>query len=327
MLSLSKVSIIIPVFNAGEHIFHLISDLQQQTFREFEAIFIDDGSTDNTSKVIKDFMSEDKRIKLVRQNNLGVSSARKRGWEESSSDFIIFIDSDDRFSSNFVSEYFKTIVRTGNDIEFFSIHYENEDRSTKHFGFLKENDRKTFSASDLLIQIGSLKLWGYPFMYISKRASWNLEMFDKSFRIQEDTVAIVNFILANPNLKAGTNSLSYYRYVYNPKSAMHSLRAEDYWNMVDVGDTITKRAKLSGFSSNIIRILNGVKLSALMNVVANSILEKNWQDFEISRTKFLKTYKQTKIINRNVYIRRFLQYILIEIRAKHILSKLYSNMK
>jgi glycosyltransferase involved in cell wall biosynthesis len=88
------VSIIIPVYNAEKYIAETIKSVLAQTYTNWELIIINDGSTDNSERVIKQFLV-DERIKYYPQKNTGVSVARNNGMAKSKGDFIAFLDADD----------------------------------------------------------------------------------------------------------------------------------------------------------------------------------------------------------------------------------------
>ncbi len=87
-----KVSVIIPTYNREEYICETIQSVLSQTFKDFEIIVIDDGSTDNTKKKLEAFGS---KIKLIEQKNSERAIARNNGVQNSSGEYIAFIDSDD----------------------------------------------------------------------------------------------------------------------------------------------------------------------------------------------------------------------------------------
>ena len=90
-----KVSIIIPVFNSKEFIGRCIESLQAQTFNDWEAICIDDGSIDGSGEILDRFALEDSRIRVIHKANEGLSVARNAGILQSKGEWIFFIDSDD----------------------------------------------------------------------------------------------------------------------------------------------------------------------------------------------------------------------------------------
>ena len=88
-----KVSVILPVYNAANTVGKTITSVLRQTLKDIEVIIVDDGSDIKTKRVIKKF--RDKRIKLIEQENSGVSSARNSGIKAAEGKFVFFIDSDD----------------------------------------------------------------------------------------------------------------------------------------------------------------------------------------------------------------------------------------
>ena len=96
-----RFSVVIPLYNKDVHIVPTLHSVLAQTFNDFEVIVIDDGSTDNSFQQAKSVL--DSRIKIVQQNNQGESAARNRGIEESSTDYIAFLDADDYWREDHLS--------------------------------------------------------------------------------------------------------------------------------------------------------------------------------------------------------------------------------
>lgn len=90
-----KVSIIIPVYNGEAFLEECLLSVAAQTFRDFEAIIVNDGSTDRTLEIAKRFASRDSRFKIVTTSNRGVSAARNTGVNLATGDFLTFVDGDD----------------------------------------------------------------------------------------------------------------------------------------------------------------------------------------------------------------------------------------
>ena len=89
----SKISIVIPTYNQAEYLQEAIESVFSQTYKNTEIIIIDDGSTDNTLKVVNSF--NDNKIIFIQQRNKGASSARNTGIKEANGEYIAFLDSDD----------------------------------------------------------------------------------------------------------------------------------------------------------------------------------------------------------------------------------------
>ena len=90
-----KISVIIPVYNCEKSIKKCIESICQQSLEEIEILLINDGSTDNTSKIIKEYQKLDDRIVILEQKNSGPSAARNRGIKSARGQYIGFADSDD----------------------------------------------------------------------------------------------------------------------------------------------------------------------------------------------------------------------------------------
>ena len=100
-----KISVIIPLFNKSSYIARALNSVLNQTYQDFEVIVVDDGSTDDGAEIVVGF--NDSRIRLIRQENRGVSAARNRGVNEATSDFIAFLDADDEW----MPRHLETIIR------------------------------------------------------------------------------------------------------------------------------------------------------------------------------------------------------------------------
>ncbi len=95
-----KISIIIPVYNAAEFLPECLDSCLNQTLKEIEIICVDDGSTDNSLHILKEYAQKDARIKVMHQANLGRTIARNNAMEVASGTFIQFLDADDYLESN-----------------------------------------------------------------------------------------------------------------------------------------------------------------------------------------------------------------------------------
>ena len=98
-------SVIVPVYNTEQTIEKCINSILRQGVEDFELILIDDGSTDSSLLICQDYASRDPRIILFSQNNKGVSTARNKGIELSSGNYLVFIDSDDYVDPDYLSAF------------------------------------------------------------------------------------------------------------------------------------------------------------------------------------------------------------------------------
>ena len=98
----TKVSIIVPLFNAEKFAKRCIESVLMQTFKNYELILIDDGSKDKTGEICDKYAEKDTRIKVIHKNNGGVSSARNTGLDMAKGEWITFLDADDWIEPNFL---------------------------------------------------------------------------------------------------------------------------------------------------------------------------------------------------------------------------------
>ena len=89
------LSVIVPVYNVEDHLHKCVDSIINQTFQDFEIILVNDGSTDSSPQICEDYLKKDARIKVIHQQNEGVSVARNTGIELAEGDYITFVDSDD----------------------------------------------------------------------------------------------------------------------------------------------------------------------------------------------------------------------------------------
>ena len=111
---MKDISIIVPIYNAERYINKCLNSIIKQTKKELEIILINDGSTDNTEKIIKSY--KDKRIKYFKNDNHGIGYSRNFGIEKATSKYIMFLDSDDYLKINACEELFKKAEKDNLDI-------------------------------------------------------------------------------------------------------------------------------------------------------------------------------------------------------------------
>ncbi|GAB1543637.1 glycosyltransferase [Scytonema sp. NUACC21] len=90
-----KVSVVVPAYNVSSYIEDTLRSLQQQSFKEFEVLIVDDGSTDNTAEIVKPYVKQDSRFQLWQKQNGGLSSARNHGICHARGEYIALLDGDD----------------------------------------------------------------------------------------------------------------------------------------------------------------------------------------------------------------------------------------
>lgn len=110
------ISIIVPVYNVEKYLRKCLNSIITQTYENLEIICIDDGSPDNSIDILNEFIKKDKRIKIIRQKNQGLSGARNTGISNATGKYIMFIDSDDWIEQNMVELMAKKMIGKNLDL-------------------------------------------------------------------------------------------------------------------------------------------------------------------------------------------------------------------
>ena len=136
-----KISVIVPVFNTSEYLKESIDSIINQTFADFEVIFVDDGSTDDSWEILKSYNSKDSRVKTLKQPNLGAGIARNNGLSQAKGEYLLFLDSDDFFSPNlFERAYNKAILEKADIVIYRANTYNDKTKkyNDAHWAYRRE---------------------------------------------------------------------------------------------------------------------------------------------------------------------------------------------
>lgn len=110
------ISVIVPVYNVGEYLCECIDSILSQTYQNLEIILVDDGSMDDCPELCDSYASKDSRVKVIHQENRGLSAARNKGYEASSGRYIAFVDADDMIFSTYIEMLYSLIVKNNAQI-------------------------------------------------------------------------------------------------------------------------------------------------------------------------------------------------------------------
>lgn len=128
---MAKISIILAVYNGAEDVGRCIDSLRSQTYRDIEIICVDDGSTDNTLEILKQYAGEDERIRVLEQGvNKKLLLAIKRGVTEATGDYIMFVDDDDWYEPNACERVAEIIADKQPDVIYFGTNLVETDGKT-----------------------------------------------------------------------------------------------------------------------------------------------------------------------------------------------------
>ncbi len=110
-----KISVIIPVYEVERYLRRCLDSVIAQTFTDWEAICVDDGSMDDSGKILDEYAARDKRFRVIHKENAGVSAARNDGIKLARGEFVHFMDSDDFIDPDYYEKMIDALVRAGAD--------------------------------------------------------------------------------------------------------------------------------------------------------------------------------------------------------------------
>ncbi len=110
------ISVIIPVYKVEKYLRECVDCILMQSYTDFELILVDDGSPDRCGEICEEYSRRDGRVRVIHQENQGLSGARNTGMEAANGDYITFVDSDDRVSPQYLSVLYKALTDTDADI-------------------------------------------------------------------------------------------------------------------------------------------------------------------------------------------------------------------
>lgn len=221
-----KISVIIPAFNAEKTIEKCVYSVQKQIYSVLEIIVVNDGSTDNTERVVERLAKNDNRIKLYTINNRGVSHARNYGIDRATGKYITFIDSDDYIDDDM---YYKMMrYFEDSDIKIVHCSYKNVNETGKIISVVGGKDKEYFQEHDEAVTClikGSLFAGG-TWNKIYDISLFDGLRFDESIKYNEDV--LINFQLFDKAEKSVYIDSPFYNYVAYDNSSTHSANGLDF---------------------------------------------------------------------------------------------------
>lgn len=208
-----QVSIVIPCWNCERQVARCLDSVLAQTFADWEAVVVNDGSTDGSAEILARYAAKDPRIRVVTQENRGQAAARNRALGLASGEYVAFLDADDFYDADFLRDLVSEARRTGADVVMTNTRFVDGE-SRRETGL----DRRVLT--DFAAKVGVLPhggVWDKAFRASLIRDSG---MTFPEGRCYEDTPFLVK-ALFHANALAVTGGAAY-NYVTNPDSTLHN---------------------------------------------------------------------------------------------------------
>lgn len=145
-----RISVLMPAYNVEKYIAASLDSLLQQTYQDFEIVVVNDGSTDQTGSILESYRKRDPRVRVIHQENQGISVTRNRTLELAEGDYITFIDSDDTVKPEYLEKLYETALEKDADMVFCPYYGFLEEKGTFQMPLLEDGYlTKEFTGEEL----------------------------------------------------------------------------------------------------------------------------------------------------------------------------------
>ena len=268
------ISVIVPAFNVESTIIRTLDSILAQTYPEIEVIVVDDGSADETGKVIDNYASQHKRVTAIHTENQGVTAARLTGVAQASGEWIGFVDGDDEIEPDMYELLLKNAERYGADISHCGYQMIFADGRVSYFhntGCLVHQDRTT-GMKDLLD--GTMVEPGLCNKLFRKTLFYSLlhtEVMDRSIKINEEL--LMNYILfSNANMSVFQDICKYHYLIRSTSASRASLNQHKIFDPIRVKQLILDM-KINGMTESAEKAYIGT----CVNVYNSLVVDKSGQ--------------------------------------------------
>ncbi|MCR4911069.1 MAG: glycosyltransferase [Bacilli bacterium] len=228
-------SVVVPVYNVENYVSKCLETLINQTFKDFELIIVNDGATDCSLSICKEYAKKDKRIRIITQENKGLAIARRTGALKAKGDYIVNVDSDDWVDENYLEEMANIINNCHVDVVCMN-HYENDDKLIQNANF-----------NDIILDKEGIKKVIYPYLIRNVRyeyfrpTAWakafKRELFTNNtcttrIQVGEDGAVICPIIVQSNNIYL--SSKAYYHYRISDGSMIQNKKPRNYSDVINV---------------------------------------------------------------------------------------------
>lgn len=285
------VSVIVPVYNGAGFITDSLESVKGQTHDSLECIIVDDGSTDNTGNIVKEWIKDDNRFSYVFQSNLGLSGARNTGLEKAKGDFIQFLDADDVLLPSKLEEQLKVISPTE-----MVVSYTDYSTGTSADIFTSSDFYRSsqFKTSDWLVELisrweSSLVIPPHCFLFSAGIFRVKGIRFDITLPNHEDFDCWVRVFSMQPKVVYVDKKLCIYRITDGSMSKKMKLMGEGFLQVID------KQLGIDGQSKELKKLLIKKRREVLRRY--NRFDKMNFKD-KLFLFRYISTYYSKRILQK-----------------------------
>lgn len=296
-----KFSIIVPVYNTEKYVKRCLDSIKSQSFKDYEVIIINDGSTDNSSDIISKYP-----YKIINQENQGLSMARNNGVKEATGDYLIFLDSDDYIEKNLLKEITKSLSNDP-DLVRFQVKDIFENGKTIRYNETPFKGKNGVKAFELISKYHFVEnAWAYAI----KREFYLKEKFSFEKGTYHEDFGLIPLVIIKSKI---VNSINYVGYCYYQRDG-------SIMNSSDYSKTKKKVIDFYNHYLYLTKEINKTKLDKtyFMSFISNSLIlkitELKGKDYKDALTRLKKDKVFDNLLNDS--LGRKLKNILVKISPR-----------
>lgn len=309
---MTKVSLIVPIYNSQNYLEKCIKSLISQTLKDIQIILINDGSTDNSEKIIKSF--DDERIVYISKNNEGIGKTRNLGIDKATGEFLAFVDSDDYLNEHFCEYMYQKAVNDDCDLvvcDFF------EDRNT--LVGIKFKDFKDTNLRETPELINYINLGPCNKLYKKSLFDDKSNRFEENLKY-EDAPFVVKMLVSANRIGKVNDYLTYYVIHSNSETTIRDKRMYD---ILEITDIIVNDLKKVNYPNDPLVSL------AVMILTDYTIQQRYISDAKYRHDFINKAFKYLNNLDRKwrrcSYLKRF-SSLKRYVKTSKLLTKIYCDL-
>lgn len=231
-----KYSIVMPVYNVEKYLKNSVLDIENQSFKDWELILVDDCATDSSGKICDKFAKDDERVQVLHlEKNGGLSNARNKGMEKAKGEYILFLDPDDRYDTGLLEQIEKSLQKNKAKVVLFGLEEEYYDQKSKieytkqivpKAGFFDTPQK----VREQVLLLESQTLFGY---------AWNKAYqlsYLRQLGVKFQTITMIEDVLFNIEVFKELDScnqiaMPLYRYAIRKKGSLTTKYLPDYFEL------------------------------------------------------------------------------------------------
>ena len=291
------ISVVIPMYNCKNTIERCVNSIICQTYENIEIILVDDGSTDDTYIKCNEMKKKDERIKIIRKENGGVSSARNIGIKQARGIFITFIDADDYIRKDYISTLYNNMG--DNDLVISNAIIIKNNSSKKFNRLFMARCVNYKRAVEMLLSDKFFQSTPWGKMYkteLAKRVK-----FDEKMSIAEDHKFLIDYISISKKIKL----IPFYGYIYVINENSLSRANEKYIDEIFYCSDLIKKYENTKYEK--------FAINHYLNIVKSYVAGKSFSDEEkkIIKNDLIKYRRNYSIVKMNSIKEKIKYYLLI----------------